>query len=560
MSITLYPAIQYLDPDSLCYSIYAQLYNNFFNAQDKKDSEHPWGVVEGDDTSIRLRNTAYNFADAISGAIDGQGETNQGGILIDYLKKSGGLMWGLLSANYGFEAGLDNHRLMETYHEQLTDEAGTFEKYGIRFTHDIEIGANNLFIGGRQLLEYEQKDDKTIIRSSVVNFESTSVLCSGNILVGADINNGVYISSSILINGNQVYHGGNSNNITTDWLMYNGRVEGSLLVKGDVDILNKLRACYGAELGYNGKAYMYINNNIIHVDSDISFSIGSGIRINDIPVLTRIDQQDIQVGAIGGSLHIGNGFTDKVILRTGIWESNAQYTLLTKYGAAYFPDSLTVRHNFGKELLSSYRIDNQDEGIIIHERLRLGSSTGAYLSAQSRGMALTSRLTRYNTPNAASDFEHTTSIFHDSSTSFYQPLDRLSNSSVMNTDADFFKFSKPLEALGHIGIDNSYTRLAKEGLFFTSENFLLSVTDGIKHYGNSYFLNNLSCERFSSGFAGSGWAIQHNQTTGNIQATFDELTIRKKMRVYELEVQKDNITNGALWISNNCPADIVEKL
>lgn len=41
MSIELHPNIGQLNPDSLCYSIYSQLYNNFFNAQDKKDTTHP---------------------------------------------------------------------------------------------------------------------------------------------------------------------------------------------------------------------------------------------------------------------------------------------------------------------------------------------------------------------------------------------------------------------------------------------------------------------------------------------------------------------------------------
>ena len=49
-------------------------------------------------------------------------------------------------------------------------------------------------------------------------------------------------------------------------------------------------------------------------------------------------------------------------------------------------------------------------------------------------------------------------------------------------------------------------------------------------------------------------------TTGNATATFDELVIRKKMRVYELEVQKDSSTNGSLWISDSCSGDIVEKI
>ena len=130
----------------------------------------------------------------------------------------------------------------------------------------------------------------------------------------------------------------------------------------------------------------------------------------------------------------------------------------------------------------------------------------------------------------------------------------------IHTDADFICTEQPLEAKGHVGIDGSFTRLADGILFFSNENYLLAVSDGIQHYGNAFFGNNISSEHFSSGFAGYGWAVMQNMTTGNIAATFDEVTIRKKMRVYELEVQKNAVTNGALWISNSCSGDKVEKL
>lgn len=73
MSVQLHPDIETLDKESLCYSIYAQLYHNFFNAQQKKDDEHPYGIEEGDETSLRLKNTAYGFASAIAGAVTGEG-------------------------------------------------------------------------------------------------------------------------------------------------------------------------------------------------------------------------------------------------------------------------------------------------------------------------------------------------------------------------------------------------------------------------------------------------------------------------------------------------------
>ena len=99
MSVQLHPDIETLDKESLCYSIYAQLYHNFFNAQQKKDDEHPYGIEEGDETSLRLKNTAYGFASAIAGAVTGEGGSGSGGLLLDYLKKSGGDMTGKLSAN-----------------------------------------------------------------------------------------------------------------------------------------------------------------------------------------------------------------------------------------------------------------------------------------------------------------------------------------------------------------------------------------------------------------------------------------------------------------------------
>ena len=84
--------------------------------------------------------------------------------------------------------------------------------------------------------------------------------------------------------------------------------------------------------------------------------------------------------------------------------------------------------------------------------------------------------------------------------------------------------------------------------------------DGIKHYGNSYYGGTLSSEFFSAGFAGSGWAIQANRTTGNVTATFDEVVARKKFRAYEFEVKKLSATNGSLWISDSCSGDSVEKI
>ena len=60
MSVQLHPDIGQLDRSSLCYSIYSQLYHNFFNVQERKSAENPYGIEEGDERApeeyrLRLR-------------------------------------------------------------------------------------------------------------------------------------------------------------------------------------------------------------------------------------------------------------------------------------------------------------------------------------------------------------------------------------------------------------------------------------------------------------------------------------------------------------------------
>lgn len=167
---------------------------------------------------------------------------------------------------------------------------------------------------------------------------------------------------------------------------------------------------------------------------------------------------------------------------------------------------------------------------------------------------------KYTSPEINETAECRTGFEHGISTSLYRPLNSPSYSLFIKSDADFINTNIPLEVKGHVGIDSSLTRLTDNCLYFNSENYLLSATGGIKHYGNAYFKNSLSSEHFSSGFAGSGWAILRNETTGNVSATFDEVTVRKKMRIYEMEVQKMYTTNGSLWVSDSCSGDKVEKL
>lgn len=553
MSVTKNPAIAALDPASLCHSIYIELYNQFFNAQDKKDVEHPYGIEEGDDTSIRLHNTAYGFAYAIAGAVEGGGSGNQGGILLDYLQKAGGDMSGMLRANYGFEAGIGNHRVVELFSED--------GEQGARIHGTLDLFGEGITLAGRPFLSFIYETGTVFLDSRTIDFGTSSIVSSGELIFGSRDEGVLVTSENMLISGKPVYHAGNANLSSVDWTMRDAFVAGDIQVEGSAVLSGYLKALNGAEIGANGKALMRWMDDEMFATGFLSFAPDYGIKINDCLVLGRAGTSDIVIGGIGGDLLLGSGSTNKIKLISGIMDTDADYMLLSPYGAAYFPDSLTVRHNYGEVVLSSYRMDSDDEGIVVHKRLRFGDSRGAYLHTAANGLALHSFFDYTDPDNAVTHkIELNTVIRYGISTSLFSPQDRTVGSLLIETGADTVLFDKPVETKSYFSVNGTLTRLAGGALYLGNDIYLLGVSDGIKHYGNAYMLGDISSEYFSSGFAGSGWAIAKNKSTGNVVATVDELTVRKRMRVYELEVQKTSVTNGSLWISHSCSGDTVERV
>lgn len=543
----LLPGIGELDKDSLCHAIYSQLYHNFFNAQDAGT------VTEGDQTSIRLRNTAYNFASAIASGVSGEGGTDGGSAFLGYLKKSGGDMSGLLRANNGFEAGIANERILHIYKAE--------QERGVTISGNLKLGGN-LYLNGKQVLSYDAVTHTATLESTRVDFGSSLLRGTGELLIGEDKETGIYMTPALLqVGGRNVYHAGNANRTDVSWSMLDALVSGKLQVTGTADIQGVLTAEQGVNLGAAGKTVLSIHSDTADLSGYLSFSQGHGIKISGSPVLIRLDEKDIQLAAAGGDLLLGSEYTVKIRLQSGLWDIDGDTMLISKYGSACFPGSITIRHNYGDDLLTSYHKDKQDEGIVIHKRLRWGNSSGAYLYGKDDALHFASTVYRTDSENGQmSPYPYETAFSFVPSTSLYKRQDRHSDTFCFHTDADFFGFNKPLEASGHIGIDGSFTRLADKTLFFSAESYLLSVSSGIRHYGDAYFMDGISSEFFSSGFAGSGWAILKNKATGSIQATFDEVVVRRKMRVYELEVQKNSATNGSLWVTDSCSGDTVIPL
>lgn len=543
--IELIPDIDELDKDSLCYSIYSQLYHNFFYAQNSGT------VKEGDQTSIRLHNTAYNFASAIASGVIGGDSGESGSAFSGYLKKSGGDMRGMFRANYGFEAGIDNERIIHVYKAERDS--------GVAISGNLKVGGSNFYLGGKQVLRYDAALDIVGLIGRQIEFGNSLLHSTGGIIIGADKETGVFISPSVLqIGGKDVYHTGNANRTDISWNMLDASVSGRLQVTGTANITGILTAERGVNLGADGKTVLSIHSGTADLTGYLSFSEGYGIRINGLPILSRLNETDIQLAAAGGDLLLGTESTSKIRLQSSLWDIDGDTALITRYGAACFPGSITVRHNYGDDLLSSYQQNKQDEGIIIHKRLRMGSSLGAYLYGKDDALCLASKVYRMDSENGSTvAYPYETTFTFVPSSSLYRRQNRYSDTFFLATDADFFGFNKPVEASGHIGIDGSFTRLADRTLFFTADSYLLSVAGGIRHYGDAYFMGSISSERFSSGFAGSGWGILKNKTTGSIQATFDEVVVRRKMRVYELEVQKNTATNGSLWVTDSCSGDTI---
>lgn len=334
--IELLPDIETLDKDSLCYSIYSQLYHNFFNAQDSGT------VTEGDQTSIRLHNTAYNFASAIASGVTSEGG---GEGFLGYLKKSGGDMTGLLRANNGFEAGIGNSRVLHVYNESGVT--------GVRITGELRADGNSFYLGDKQVLRYDKVNDRVTIDGASIDMGSAIVYSRGKFIVGESEENGVSISTAgVLVKGNPVYHHGNANLTTVNWKMRNGYVSGDLEVAGITTMTGRFIAEHGVSLGDGGKSLLSINRDNIDISGFLSFSTGHGVRIDGIPVFVRSNEKNIQIGAVGGDLLLGSEHTNKIRLLVGIADVDGDNLLITKYGGAYFPDSLTVRHNYGNTLLS----------------------------------------------------------------------------------------------------------------------------------------------------------------------------------------------------------------
>ena len=263
-------------------------------------------------------------------------------------------------------------------------------------------------------------------------------------------------------------------------------------------------------------------------------------------------------------LNLGDNNTSDISLQADIKNYNRTYTLISKNGDGYFPNSFKAGcGNSGGVVMETYN-SSDGTGVWFKDRIKIGD--------KDKGPAIFSNTSQHSLDGILSyiridnDVQYTEkinfSLYNQITTSLLQSLDKEWSATLhINTDAEFICFDKPIEGTVFSIASSQYkTHLKENVLFFNDGAYLEGLDDGIRYAGNAYFDGNIGSRSFASGFAGYGWSIQENKLYGGISATFDELTVRRKMRIYELEVQKQNIVNGSYWVSNSCSGDRVEEI
>lgn len=526
-------------------------------------------------SNILLKNSAYLFANSILTVMSGGGSSS-GTETTGFVSRGGDSMKGALQALYGFSAGVNGQKIFEV--SINADETKLGIVYGtLRTTGDANIqGSLLLSNDGISFADvksiYLNNDTLTIERQNISFIGQASI--DGTLTVGSAVinNTGIYWGNNIY------YHAGNANIASVDWNMKDAFVDNDLTVNGNATIKGKLSTQDGFDFSVNGTSILYsevdvqlneegdsIQTPYTVLQSDLIIINNHGIKFDDAYILNVRNEQVVSFSAPGMILNLGdsdNGTpTSKISLQADVYDYSNTFKIISKEGAGYFPNGLMARCAVnGSNVLETFRLDSSNAGIVIPQQLRFSTTDGASMRYQLETHNLWLELPYVNGAVATNPIERLTSnIYYAQTTSLLRDYSLDWSATLhFNTSGEFFAFDKPIEAnIISIKSEQYKTRLIEDALFFDDGKFIEGVADGLRYSGNGYFNGNISSPSFASGFAGYGWAVKDEVMNGGFHATFDSLTVRKKMRVYELEVQKISCTNGSLWVSDNCSGDEV---
>ena len=603
----LNPGIENLSQDSALYALYTRYYENMVSANDVDTPTFEPTPAELDEngyptadfdarvqagiayySEIQMRNAAYNSAVAVLSSIGGN---NGNGTGSGFVARAGDSMLGTLRAKYGFEAGYNGTKIFDT--TIVTEDGDIFNKahvYGCLEVDDrIEVGDDGIYLDGNQTLYYEGDYGKIVLAGTNITLDG-DVESSGSITVGdivISIANDDSGTENEIYNGENVYyHAGNSNNEDEDWAAKDLEVFGNLTVHGNQSFGGLLSALHGFELGADDtvmfQSVVQLDENEeeivdkwLGLKSFIDLDNGTGLTYNGHPILKAgkdsNNEYRVDFGAPAMKMYLGasdgDTLTSRIVLASDIYNYANTFRIISRIGDGNFPNSFSAGcAASGPTVMQTYYEGVGNYGLVMSGLLRFDSVNGPFLSIGESERELKATIP-YNHVVESSPyteylpvtmkFVETTSLFRNLSLAWSATMEFGSASANM----EFFRFGKPVEA-GFFSINSSQykTKLGENILFFDDGVFLEGVTGGIYHSGNATFSGSISSTTFASGFAGYGWAVKADQLYGGHEATFDSLVVRKKMRVYELEVQKISATNGSLWVSDACSGDSVTEI
>lgn len=556
-----------LKKDEKLYELYLKYYNGMVSANDVTPPDYTTsppltesGEIDVDAianglkaySDILIKNSAYLMSTAIQlalgGSIGGGGDEGGGESGGYYILRTGDAMTGKLEAKHSFIAGTNgiSQFIIDTSKAEFLTPVFISKE-------NLSINEGKLLFGNQVELSYDT-DNLNITGNLIIDSNYSLIL--GNSKINK---HGVYVSDNL------VYHAGNANLSTVDWNMRNANVSSKLTVQSNTDI-------YGVLCGHNGFDFRYDETKLlgighegeatyINLYTDLIISPTFGIKSGDKYILKKYTGANdyLCLSAPGSVIHLGgsdgNSNTQAIILKSDIYNYSQQYKIVSQNGDGNFPNSLSAGcANAGPTVLRTYYTSPDDCGVEFAKNIRIGEN-GVLLHSNDHSVifgfpsSFTGISQNYE---IAMSVQEVTTLFTPSNTA---------TAIQYRSTADLIAFASPVQA-AEIQITSSKykTRIIENTFFFNDGVFLEGVTDGIRFSGNSYFDGNLTSRSFSTGMLGYGFGIIQNEALGGIEAHFDGLVVRKKMKVYELEVQKQSVVNGSWCISSSCSGDIVEEL
>ncbi len=526
-------------------------------------------------SQIQMQNAAYLFARVI----DTASTTAATGVdLTKLVQKSGDSMLGLLGTLKGFEAGADDKKIFDVTINAAQENVA--HVYGflvvdkdVTIDGQLNLSDSGIFFSKHQCIFY---------KDNTLQFDSQNIKFTGDILV-----DGTFKLGDVLINQNGIfwgtkefYHSGNSNNKDTDWSMKNAHVYGDLIVDGASSFTGRLKALNGFDLGEKGDAIFYSSyddatkTSKITMRTDLNIVDGYGIKFDDEYIVRVRGGADniVSFSAPGKVLNLGDSggtadnplATQFISLQADIKNDKNTYVMVSSNGDGDFRNSFQAGcANSGPIVIRTYYHSADDCGVMFPKNIALGSEYGPHIFSDGSFDTLTFALPHNYSDGTSqiTDRLNFQAYFEASNYPWRNQSLPVDVSLNFDTEGEYFLFRKPILSKNFsILSDKCQTRLEENALFLDTGIFIEGVPDGMAFTGNAYFNNNVQSPRFASGFAGYGWGIIKSEFVGGYHATFDELTVRKKMRIYELEVQKIGATNGSLWISDSCSGDLVEEI